>query len=512
MAILPYWIEEKLDGTHSVWTRVSVPAGGTKKIYVIHQEGYTPNGDAVFEFFDDFNGDSLDTTKWRLEEGVSPKIQDGYFMWNGSCFVVSQKEFPSPTEANLAFEALWVDSANLAYQKFGTYRPAKDCDSDEWHDARAYTGNGGNWTCTYKDGSCGYHYTYSPSLQDGVIQIRYLQKKAYISVNGKYGFNGVETRAIATGASLGVFLRSDYNQPTENNKVDWVRVRKLTTSEISISYNQLDERTFEVTIENKGSEDLTDFQIELDSSQIGGVNSKTDSLLITDVLAKLLLANEQGEVYTVKDGKLVKAADSIEDLTEDLINSYGVVSFANISKQLLASLGESIKVLVYSQESQNPKVVVKIDPYPQVVVTKDPIFITNECEIDGVEVVTNGEGEVRLLVSPDGVSWYSFGTNWYKVGEKPIEELVNDANFVWPNGARTTTIPQDLLNIWIEKFNTEKMFLAVAFDGSIQINGVTQKVLCQERNVLTTNNEIEALPFAVKVKFSEKGKYLVVII
>ena len=513
MAILPYWIEEKLNKTYSVWTKVSVPAGGTKKIYVIHQEGYTPNGDAVFEFFDDFNGDSLDTTKWKVEQGVAPKPQNGYLTWNGACFVVSQKEFPTPAKANLAFEALWVDVANIAYQMFGTWRLTKDCDQKEWHDGRIYTGNGSTWTCTYKDGNCGYHYTYSPQLQDGIVQIHYLQKKAYLSVNGQYGWNGVETRAIATGAELGIYLRNDYRQPNQNNRIDWIRVRKLTASEVNITYKQIDGKTYEVSIENRGPEDLVDFQIELDGAQIGGITSRTDSLLITDTLARILFADELGEVYTIQNNQLVKVADSIEVLTEEIINEYGIISVANVSKRLLSQLGTAVKVLVYSQTSQNPKVVVKIDPYPQVVATRDPITLTKECEIDYVEILTSGDGEIRLLVSPDGETWYNFDDrSWYKVGKKTLEEIVKDTDFVWANGVPSTRIERNPLTKWIEDVKSEKMYLAIAFDGNINIDGVRQQVQCMEKNILDKESEIETLPFAVKVKFLKKGKYLVVVI
>ena len=511
MAQYPYWIEQKLDGTFSVWTKVSVPAGQTKKLYVIHQEGYSPDGDAVFDFFDDFDGDTLDTTKWRLASGATPQFQDSLLIWTGKARLEALKEFQDPASNWIAVESLWINTANQGYVKFGTYRPVKDCDSSEWHDARIYTGNG-SWTCTYKDGSCGYHYTYSPSLQDGVLEVHYTPAgNANVTVNGQAGLQAVITRAIAQHESVAPYLQNDYGA-SQNNKVDWVRVRKLTNSKVVISYNQINDTTYEVTIENQGDSDLVDFQIELDADQIGGVSSKTQSLLIIDTLAKILFANTAGEVYTIQNDQLVKVADSIQDLTQEDIDQYGILGTANVSKNLLSQLGDQIKVLVYETVSQTPKVVVKIDPYPQVVATKEPITLPKGCDVSSVSISTSGDGTAKILVSPNGTEWYApTDQGWNKIGEIQLEDIPNTPNFVWNNGVETTQIGQDLINSWLTD-KGEQMYFAIAFDGDIEITALQMEVSCDEANQLDMEHEIRTYPSIVEVKFVKEGKFLVVVI
>jgi len=68
---IPYWIEDTGSG-FNLWIKVSnIPAGGSVQLN-ISKGGGSPNGDAVFEFFDDFEGDSLDTSKWeKINDGIT---------------------------------------------------------------------------------------------------------------------------------------------------------------------------------------------------------------------------------------------------------------------------------------------------------------------------------------------------------------------------------------------------------------------------------------------------------
>ena len=69
--ILPYWIEENNPGcgsaTTKIWTKVSaIPTTGTTLYAYYGNPSATQvqDGNKVFEFFDDFNSTTLDTTKW----------------------------------------------------------------------------------------------------------------------------------------------------------------------------------------------------------------------------------------------------------------------------------------------------------------------------------------------------------------------------------------------------------------------------------------------------------------
>ncbi|NIA10722.1 MAG: DUF2341 domain-containing protein, partial [Nitrospiraceae bacterium] len=66
---LDYWIENwDILGTSTVWVKITV--SGTSEFYMYYDNPgafSTSNGDNVFEFFDDFEGTSLDTNKWEVD-------------------------------------------------------------------------------------------------------------------------------------------------------------------------------------------------------------------------------------------------------------------------------------------------------------------------------------------------------------------------------------------------------------------------------------------------------------
>ena len=84
-AELPYWIEE-FNSHYVIWTKVDLPASSTTTIYIIKREGYSPNPEEVFLFFDDF----YDLSKWDPSLALgSFEIQPSFLRmwkdWGGCC-------------------------------------------------------------------------------------------------------------------------------------------------------------------------------------------------------------------------------------------------------------------------------------------------------------------------------------------------------------------------------------------------------------------------------------------
>ncbi len=84
--ILPHWIEENNPGCDNVATKVWVKIPTVHKgdnattVYAYYgnaQAKNAENGDNVFEFFDDFNGASLDTNKWTWTGSATKSVSNG---------------------------------------------------------------------------------------------------------------------------------------------------------------------------------------------------------------------------------------------------------------------------------------------------------------------------------------------------------------------------------------------------------------------------------------------------
>ena len=80
---LPYWIESGCNSANTVvWVKVpNIPANGETTIYMYYGNPSATsesNGDNVFEFFDDFDGTSLNTDVWEIYSGSSVTVENGY--------------------------------------------------------------------------------------------------------------------------------------------------------------------------------------------------------------------------------------------------------------------------------------------------------------------------------------------------------------------------------------------------------------------------------------------------
>lgn len=158
---LPHWLEDNCDNAATtIWVKVpNIPASGTY-VYIYYGNATATsnqNGNSVFEFFDDFNYLSLDTSKWNsvnspaysldgstiyfnIPSGAGPNYLQSASYTNSSGFALRTRErdlgagqYPSTfgfgtrdsTTANFAIKACWsglniaVGSNNGGSENFG---------------------------------------------------------------------------------------------------------------------------------------------------------------------------------------------------------------------------------------------------------------------------------------------------------------------------------------------------------------------------------------------------------
>jgi len=79
--LLNYWLEGGCNTTSTrIWVKVpSIPASSTKTIYIYYGKpsaSSASNGNATFEFFDDFEDGIIDTTKWIISNPLNATIDE----------------------------------------------------------------------------------------------------------------------------------------------------------------------------------------------------------------------------------------------------------------------------------------------------------------------------------------------------------------------------------------------------------------------------------------------------
>ena len=109
-----YWIEEwDASGESMIWVNVpSVPVGNLKMYmwYGNSAANSESDGDVTFEFFDDFEGTSLDTSKWNMtgqkDSNVTWTLENGYLKfyytggtWWSGCYI-GTTSFPTISTSN----------------------------------------------------------------------------------------------------------------------------------------------------------------------------------------------------------------------------------------------------------------------------------------------------------------------------------------------------------------------------------------------------------------------------
>ena len=96
--LIPHWIE-KWDGSNQVavvWVKVPyVPANGTATIYLYYSNSSAADAsdpEAVFEFFDDFEGSSLDTSKWDVYNNPQVSVSNSVLTISGTHSITTSPE------------------------------------------------------------------------------------------------------------------------------------------------------------------------------------------------------------------------------------------------------------------------------------------------------------------------------------------------------------------------------------------------------------------------------------
>ena len=239
-----YWIEDIGDGQYNIWTKINISAGETKTIYIVKQDGYSPDGSQVFEFFDNFEGQEFSEGQTITNLGTDLfgkiiSVKASYGNSNDGQFYIS------------------LDGSKVVPIYLST--------------------NGTNNVQTY-DGS--YHTIATNPTYPVEVEITPYDttscKRTVIGYESESYTGGYYSSTAAAG-DLKVGSSSGY---TWTVKMYEVYVRKYADQEPTVSIEQISDDTYKITISNPNDYDLVDFQIPIE-----GISLTSDSLLLTDTIS-----------------------------------------------------------------------------------------------------------------------------------------------------------------------------------------------------------------------------------
>jgi len=225
------------------WVKVpSIPANGTKMIYLNINTSRTEDlsdGEATFDFFDDFSGDSLDTSKWNLvkgTEGSNVFVQNSMLKVTSNTVLIQSKESFSQGYL-IESKHKWVNPIKWGYIVHGFRETTSK-------NAEHLIHNVGNRL--YADGNSidgdftpqgEVWYIYRLKAKDNTAKAEIYEILTDGSLELKSSLEGTTT---FTSAVITLVERpASYESRITESYWDWVRVRKYTEPEPSVTVIRL---------------------------------------------------------------------------------------------------------------------------------------------------------------------------------------------------------------------------------------------------------------------------------
>lgn len=268
-----YYIED--DGVnYNTWVKVNIKANKTKTLYIEKKAGYTPNGNKVFDFFDDFDGTSLDTSKWTVT-GNDVNISNGVANIYGpteSKGLQSNNTFGTNTVLETRFKSNNSDYNLTTDIGFNWY------DSLNYISLLDYSYYNNNYMGFYrKNTNPKYTWLNVNSIDYNKFIIKRINDTNII-MNYKSNIYDYNTEIPTTNMNvvLGSFSSS---YPIDFN-VDYIFLRKYTSNKPTVIVTDMNSY-YKVEITNNSTQDLTNYQVEIPGNDLN-ISSKSESLLITD--------------------------------------------------------------------------------------------------------------------------------------------------------------------------------------------------------------------------------------
>ncbi|HOW29311.1 MAG TPA: DUF2341 domain-containing protein [archaeon] len=310
--IIDYYIED-LNVDKKIWIKTSIPANTTRKIKITKTPGYSPNGDYVFEFFDDFDDWSIDPNKWGYINGFPlPAENDQNIYLNGTtAYIVSKNKLNS---YNKIFKMRMYPVTNTSSLDCAMHVMA-DCATCGYTYNKGI-GFGTNINTTnyeiFASNYCGAAAIYASTISSA--NGRYLNFDATITDENTYKVrqvvyddNGalVNDSGFLTTNTQRCFNETGYfnlrTQPAAAEMyVDYVFVRKYAYKVPWVDVYDND-NFYEIVITNGSSDNLTDYQVSIPNNIIG-ITTKTESLKVEELpLTAIGFIEERTIPYYIED-------------------------------------------------------------------------------------------------------------------------------------------------------------------------------------------------------------------
>lgn len=277
MVTYPYWIEHDENGNamNYVWVKIdSIPASGTKTIFVKKEPGYSPDGESTFDFFDDFEGTSLDTNKWtEIDTGGSYSISNSklYVYGGETAFekITGKTYFSRPIIQEILGKVETVPRVS-GYEWNGFGMAGSIVNDYHSTGIESVYSAANRWIVG--DGNSSFTANTSVSVGGGVYHLytikRYSFDKTDFYIDDNFAVSITQTEDEPRGAFIQVRRLT--------TEVDFIFFRKYTSNEPTVTVTDMGSY-YKVDITNNETVDLTDYQVAIPVAELN-VTSMDESI------------------------------------------------------------------------------------------------------------------------------------------------------------------------------------------------------------------------------------------
>ena len=228
--VIPYWIEKTDSSEIVVWLKFSEIIPGKELFWLYYGNGNfsgLSDGDSIFEFFDGFEGTSLDTNKWNLVKGTEGS---DVFVENGELKVTTNKVLIQSVQSFSQGYSLESKHRVISHTDYGHIilgfreTTSKNAEHLIWDAGNRLYADGSPIGGSYAVPTDTYH----------LFQVKVKDNTAKAEI---YDMNGNQKDSIsgtATFSSAVITLverPANYNAGGIDARWDWIRVRKYTEPE-----------------------------------------------------------------------------------------------------------------------------------------------------------------------------------------------------------------------------------------------------------------------------------------
>ena len=460
---LPYWINSA-NNKYYLHFKINQPAGTAVSYTILKQDGLSPELPTDFwQFFEDFNGDSLDSSVWDTSSAngsysVSDSAVNMWNDWGGCCNASCYYSLIKSTATyNLPLRVLLVGNQDPYQSTSGCGRTGPTFHyGEDSVEIITTTDSKNKQGINVRIGDTKFQSSDINAIPD--IAPNNFQFMANIGTSKTIVDNYWEEGRIlefnaappyTSGQPIGFSGDTDSSSVVDHIACLAVHPSLDTLPEVTIISQ--DETTMVVQVDdsNTGNTiDLNDFIVTVDVTNfVGGVD---EGLNIYGAAIYMLVENpDDGQVYTydADNDAWVSLNKTKDELTDTDFTNNGILAPLAVNKDKYSELTENPNFLIYTDmDYSTAKLGVRFQPFNRLFVRKVPYNLQDYLSFKQFKhynepgyTWSNGGAAYHTLISRDGENWYKYDPNAEHKLTFVATRILNaanqdDINFVYNNG------------------------------------------------------------------------------